>query len=90
MPELSFAFLTTPEGWTARVRGGDEVTVPAYGSADVLVDLRVATQPSSGSQALDVAVYRDFAADTSMATTRTPSSSTPRASPPTLRKRPVL
>ena len=69
--EMLAVHLEPPAGWTARVRGGERVTVPAYGSADVTVDLRVATMPTSGSLALDLALRPALVADSTVATART-------------------
>lgn len=61
-----------PAEWRVRVREGQRITVPAYGSADVTLSFRVPSAPNAGSVGLEVQLVRDLLQDsTVVASTRT-------------------
>lgn len=62
--ELLEVALRAPDDWSARVRDGRGVSVPAYSSAEITVDLRVPALPTSGSLAMEVVVRRSSSGDT--------------------------
>jgi hypothetical protein len=64
--------IRAPRDWAVRTREGATVTLPAYGSQEVTVSVRVPPMPNAGSFGLEVGLSRAGSADTTIvATTRT-------------------